>query len=165
MRRSPTRGLYDPASEHDSCGFGLIAQVDGNGSRAIVDAALEGRPLHLPWGFDTRIDHTYIADIVAGVLLALDCKVHPFDTYNIASDSAPSLGEIAAIVNELVPGARISVGPGSYMHQQGVSAVRKGALATDRARQAIGYMPKFNIRAGLAASLEAVVGREKGENT
>ena len=41
MRRSPTRGLYDPASEHDSCGFGLIAQVDGNGSRAIVDAALE----------------------------------------------------------------------------------------------------------------------------
>ncbi|QNN48016.1 glutamate synthase large subunit [Thermomonas brevis] len=41
MRRSPTRGLYDPASEHDSCGFGLIAQVEGKGSRAIVDAALE----------------------------------------------------------------------------------------------------------------------------
>ncbi|WP_330947240.1 glutamate synthase large subunit [Thermomonas sp. LB-4] len=41
MRRSPTRGLYDPASEHDSCGFGLIAQVEGGGSRAIVDAALE----------------------------------------------------------------------------------------------------------------------------
>ncbi len=40
MRRSPTRGLYDPASEHDSCGFGLIAQVKGIGSRAIVDGAL-----------------------------------------------------------------------------------------------------------------------------
>ncbi|HOV95997.1 MAG TPA: glutamate synthase large subunit, partial [Thermomonas sp.] len=40
MRRSPTRGLYDPASEHDSCGFGLIAQVDGKPSRAIVEGAL-----------------------------------------------------------------------------------------------------------------------------
>ncbi|MDE2407193.1 MAG: glutamate synthase large subunit [Xanthomonadaceae bacterium] len=40
MRRSPTRGLYDPASEHDSCGFGLIAQVEGKPSRAIVDGAL-----------------------------------------------------------------------------------------------------------------------------
>jgi glutamate synthase (NADPH) large chain len=41
MRDAPGRGLYDPASEHDSCGFGLIAQVGGEGSRAIVDAALE----------------------------------------------------------------------------------------------------------------------------
>ena len=41
MRHSPDRGLYDPASEHDSCGFGLIAQVEGSGSRAIVDIALE----------------------------------------------------------------------------------------------------------------------------
>src|SRR5690606_33656074 len=41
MRHSPDRGLYDPASEHDSCGFGLIAKVEGDGSRAIVDIALE----------------------------------------------------------------------------------------------------------------------------
>ncbi|TDK27195.1 glutamate synthase large subunit [Luteimonas aestuarii] len=41
MRHGPDRGLHDPASEHDSCGFGLIAQVEGDGSRAIVDAALE----------------------------------------------------------------------------------------------------------------------------
>jgi glutamate synthase (NADPH/NADH) large chain len=41
MRHSPDRGLHDPASEHDSCGFGLIAQVEGSGSRAIVDIALE----------------------------------------------------------------------------------------------------------------------------
>ena len=41
MRPSPDRGLHDPASEHDSCGFGLIAQVEGPGSRAIVDIALD----------------------------------------------------------------------------------------------------------------------------
>ncbi len=33
-------GLYDPRDERDSCGFGLIAQLDDNPSRATVDAAL-----------------------------------------------------------------------------------------------------------------------------
>ena len=41
MRVFPDRGLHDPESEHDSCGFGLIAQVKGAPSRAIVDSALE----------------------------------------------------------------------------------------------------------------------------
>ena len=41
MRTSPDRGLYDPEDEHDSCGFGLIARVRGDGERAIVDAALD----------------------------------------------------------------------------------------------------------------------------
>ncbi len=34
-------GLYDPRDERDSCGFGLIAQLDDRPSRATVDAALE----------------------------------------------------------------------------------------------------------------------------
>ncbi|MCB1613852.1 MAG: hypothetical protein KDI60_19160, partial [Xanthomonadales bacterium] len=34
-------GMYDPAFEKDSCGFGLIAQLDDRPSRAIVDAALD----------------------------------------------------------------------------------------------------------------------------
>lgn len=40
MRPSPTRGLHDPASEHDACGFGLIAQVKGAPSRKMMDDAL-----------------------------------------------------------------------------------------------------------------------------
>ena len=41
MQHGLDGGLYDPASELDSCGFGLIAQVAGDGSRAIVDIALD----------------------------------------------------------------------------------------------------------------------------
>jgi glutamate synthase domain-containing protein 1 len=32
-------GLYDPAFEHDSCGFGVIASIDGNASAWVVDQA------------------------------------------------------------------------------------------------------------------------------
>ncbi|HEY8587667.1 MAG TPA: glutamate synthase large subunit [Rhodanobacter sp.] len=31
--------LYDPAFEHDSCGFGLVAQIDGRASAWVVDTA------------------------------------------------------------------------------------------------------------------------------
>ncbi|MDF4003767.1 glutamate synthase large subunit [Luteibacter sp. PPL552] len=31
--------LYDEAFEHDSCGFGLVAQIDGHASAALVDTA------------------------------------------------------------------------------------------------------------------------------
>lgn len=123
--------------------------------KTFIDAAVSGRGFHLEWGADTRIDHTYIDDLVNGVLLALDCPDHPYDTYNIASDSAPSLGEMAAIICELVPGADITVGDGPYQHQRGVPAVRKGALSTDRARQVLGYIPAYDIRKGLAASIRA----------
>ncbi|MBI2398005.1 MAG: glutamate synthase large subunit [Xanthomonadales bacterium] len=40
MGEDVRQGLYDPRFEHDSCGFGLIANLDNAPSRALVDAAL-----------------------------------------------------------------------------------------------------------------------------
>ncbi|MFL5420386.1 MAG: hypothetical protein ACJ79Y_06415, partial [Myxococcales bacterium] len=37
----PRQGLYDPALEHDSCGFGFVADVKGRPSHEIVMQALE----------------------------------------------------------------------------------------------------------------------------
>src|ERR1700744_3503159 len=33
-------GMYDPASEHDACGVGLIAAIDGKPRRSIVEAGI-----------------------------------------------------------------------------------------------------------------------------
>ncbi|HJO58819.1 MAG TPA: hypothetical protein QF772_11435, partial [Nitrospinaceae bacterium] len=35
------RGLYVPELEHDACGVGMVANVKGSRSRAIIDQALE----------------------------------------------------------------------------------------------------------------------------
>ncbi|MBD5426697.1 MAG: hypothetical protein HDR38_03970, partial [Treponema sp.] len=32
--------LYEPSLEHDSCGIGLVVNIDGSQSRQIVDGAL-----------------------------------------------------------------------------------------------------------------------------
>ena len=37
----PRRGLYDPQSEHDSCGVGFIADLSGRPSHRVLDLALE----------------------------------------------------------------------------------------------------------------------------
>ncbi len=39
VRLPESRGLYDPANEHDSCGVGFIAHIKGKRSRQIVDDA------------------------------------------------------------------------------------------------------------------------------
>ena len=35
-----TQTLYEPSTEHDSCGFGLIANLDNRPSRWLVETAL-----------------------------------------------------------------------------------------------------------------------------
>ena len=126
----------------------------------MIRAAAEGRPCHVPGGADERIDHTYLDDAVAGILGALDCAVHPFDAYHVASGTAPTLAEIAEVVRDLVPGAEITVGPGPYLHGGTVAMPAKGALDCTRARAIFGYRPQFDIRAGLSAMLDAEHGRK-----
>jgi UDP-glucose 4-epimerase len=135
-------------------GFGLPRQ---RVPKSFIDAALDGRHFHLPAGADLAVDNTYIDDIVAALLLALDLPQHPFDAYNIGSGVAPRLDEIAAMVRDLVPGAGVSVGPGAYDHGRidgiAVPSVRKGALDVSRARVAFGYVPRFGMRRGLEATI------------
>jgi UDP-glucose 4-epimerase len=124
--------------------------------RDILEAAVAGRPLHLPHGADSRIDHTYIDDFVDGTLAALDHPEHPFDAYHVASAAAPTVGEMVAIVRDLFPGADISVGPGAYRHAGTIEIPRKGALDCARAREVFGYRPRFDLAAGLAAYADSL---------
>lgn len=123
--------------------------------KTLIDAAVEGRALHVAAGGDFKVDHVYIDDLVAGLLAALDKPEHRHDVYHITSGEAISLFEMVEIVKELVPGARLSIGPGQYKFGDRFEVVRKGALDNARARAELGYAPKYPIRAGLAAYIEA----------
>jgi nucleoside-diphosphate-sugar epimerase len=127
----------------------------------LVEAALAGRPLHIPSGADAAIDHTYVDDFVSAVLAALDHATHRFDVYNVASGTAPTVTELVEIVRELVPGAQLSVGSGPYRHGDQVEMVRKGALDVSRAAAELGWRPRYGIRSGLVAYIDALKGLER----
>jgi glutamate synthase domain-containing protein 2/glutamate synthase domain-containing protein 1/glutamate synthase domain-containing protein 3 len=40
-RRPAAQGLYDPAHEHDACGVGFVAQIDGTQSHALVHQGIQ----------------------------------------------------------------------------------------------------------------------------
>lgn len=124
--------------------------------RTFVEAALRGEPFHQPDGGDFAVDQVYIDDTVQGVLLALDKERHRFDAYNIATGVAPTLRDTANAVNRAVPGARITVGDtGPYKHGGAVLSAVKGALDISRARQELGYEPRFDLQKGIEATIAA----------
>ncbi len=122
--------------------------------RTLIEAALAGKPLHLSRGGDARIDHTYLDDCVDGILLALDHPSHPFDVYNVASGESRTIAEMVSLVQELIPGADLSVGPGPYWYDDRLVAPPKGALDLTRAGSVLGYRPKYDLRRGLETYIE-----------
>ncbi|MDB5616474.1 NAD(P)-dependent oxidoreductase [Tardiphaga sp.] len=124
--------------------------------RTYVEAALRGDPFHQADGGDLAVDQVYIADTVAGALLALDKPVHRFDAYNIATGVAPTLRDTADAVNRAIPGAQITVGDsGPYRHGGKVLSAVKGALDISRARAELGYEPRYDLQRGIEATIEA----------
>ena len=129
----------------------------------LVAAAASGKPLHLERGGDFKVDHTYIDDLVDGTIRVLDHPDHPYDAYHISSGAASSLAEIVDILKQLVPGAKLSVGPGNMEFVPGLPVWKKGALDISRAAKVLGYRPRYDIRAGIAATLEGL--RKKNKKT
>ena len=39
--RLASQGLYDPANEHDNCGVGMVASIDGTPRRDVVEAGID----------------------------------------------------------------------------------------------------------------------------
>lgn len=115
-----------------------------------LEAALTGRSIDLPSGGDTVIDYAYVDDVVAGILLALDHQAHRHDVYNLASGQGVSDREMIEEIRLLLPEARLRVGPGLRPYSSGHRMPVKGALDCSRAREEFGYVPRFDIRRGLA---------------
>jgi UDP-glucose 4-epimerase len=125
--------------------------------RNLLDAAISGRPLHLQGGANYWVDQVHIDDVVQGVLLALDKARHRFDAYHIATGEAVSFGTVVELIKEKLPESDISVAPGPLRFVDGTQAVRKGALSIARARQELGYQPRYDMRRGLHAWIDLLL--------
>jgi nucleoside-diphosphate-sugar epimerase len=80
--------------------------------------------------------------------------------FNVASGKSYTFKEMAEMVEKIVPGAKISVGPGLLAYAKGVSAPQKGALSIERARSELGYQPQYDLFEGLKKYADSL--REEG---
>ncbi|NEI74483.1 NAD-dependent epimerase/dehydratase family protein [Rhizobium lusitanum] len=92
-----------------------IAAVYGPGRRTpcvireMIMAAAEGRVLNLPVGGHQRYHYIHVDDVASAVIAALDAADFSISAYTIAADRGVSLGELAKLVREAVPGPHIDV--------------------------------------------------------
>jgi len=124
--------------------------------KTFIENSLKGIPTKMDSGADHRVDHTYIDDFVQGALLAFDEKNCKSRIFNIASGKAYTFKEMARMVEEIIPGPKITVGPGLLKYSETVEGPQKGALSIQRAQSELGYQPKYDLFEGLIKYVESL---------
>lgn len=126
----------------------------------------------------TLVDLVHVDDVVAALRLAADCDVAVGRTYNVAEGRRHSVGEMLAILGELLGRAVTTIaadGPlGRLRLRMSPRGGGRGRLdpqmlevlsldrhfLIDRARAELGFEPTHSLEQGLAETLAAVTGTE-----
>jgi UDP-glucose 4-epimerase len=114
-------------------------------------ACLSGEaPVVFGDGEQTR-DFTFVADAVAGNLLAADAPRAAGEVVNVAGGRRVSLNELLREIRALT-GASVSA-----RHEAGRPGDVRDSLADlGRARELLGYAPRVDLRTGLAKTIESL---------
>jgi len=124
----------------------------------LVFGALEGvKGLQMDKGADQKLDFTYIEDAALGTALLYQAKNLKHGTFNVATGIPSKVGDVVKLVKKYshFPVA-VELGPGEFMQ-------RCEALDISRAREELGFEPKYTIEEGIqkyAAWMEKVLNKK-----
>jgi len=111
--------------------------------------ALAGEPINVLGDGRQARDFTYVDDIVAGTVAALDGR--PGSVYNLGGGSPVELLEVITLIEQLLER------PVRIEHRPAVTGeARVTSSDCARAREELGYVPATTLADGLAAQLEWV---------
>jgi len=97
---------------------------------------------------DAGRDYTYVADIADGVRAVLDASDLPHDLYNLTAGRWITYSEILDRLKEMLPEARVEVELSTGASPRS-SEPSRGPLSGHRLYQDLGWMPKYDLAAGL----------------
>jgi len=123
--------------------------------KPMVENSVIGTPTWFEEGGDMKRDYTYVKDVVAGTLLALDCT-RPLEhrIFNLSTGiPLVKASEAAKVVKESVPDASIEIGAG--LNELEKNEVKRGQLSIEKARKELGFEPRFSLSDGIKDYIEA----------
>lgn len=123
---------------------GYVYGPDNSTGGYFLERAFAGESIDQPIGGDLPLDPTYVRDLVEGIYLAATVRPLRHRLFNITGGVLRHRREVAAIARELVPGARIKLGPGVAE-----GAHLRGPSDLTRAREELGYEPRFTLEEGM----------------
>jgi nucleoside-diphosphate-sugar epimerase len=106
--------------------------------------ALEGlENLTMDKGADQKLDFTYIEDAARGTAMLYQAKAVKHNIYNIATGVPTSVGRVAELAQQYSSFAvKVELGSGELMQ-------RCEALDISRAREELGFEPKYSVEEGI----------------
>lgn len=115
----------------------------------IVEALASGREFEVYGDGSQSRDFTYVADAVAATIAAMSAG-QPGRTYNVGGGSEATLREVVTTLEDL-SGRSLAIRYG----ERAKGDVRRTLADTGRLRGELGWEPRFDLRTGLAAQLDA----------
>ena len=118
---------------------------------ALIHAAVAGTPpdssqTHAGPYAEDAIDVLYVKDCARAIALLQTTQRLSHTTYNVGSGHATTNGEIAAVINGLIPDAKLGLQPGPNPN----SPTGDAYLDTARLREDTGFEPEYDLEAAVA---------------
>lgn len=119
-------------------------------SQIFIENALLGKELVLDGGGKINLDFTYVEDISDGLILAMLNEKAIGETFNITYGKGYSLLEFTETLQKILPNIK-------YHVQQSKDNFRpmRGALSIKKAKNILGYSPKYSLEKGLRKYVES----------
>jgi UDP-glucose 4-epimerase len=117
----------------------------------LIQDVMEGKEVRVLEGGDQKNDFIYNRDVANGVVLACLAEKLEHYTFNIGTGQSVTLDDIAAVLKDHFPKARIEIGPGlDYM---GLARSYESAcyfiMDISRAQAELGYQPQYDLAGGI----------------
>jgi len=107
-----------------------------------IENALQGLEISINGDGSERLDFTYIGDLVSGIVCVLEHENARNQTFNLTYGQSRSTAEMADILRQHFPEARIK-----YLPKDKLTPSR-GTLSVEKARRLIGYEPQCPLETG-----------------
>lgn len=133
--------IYGPGKFQTHGSFGILSNM--------IEQALAGHAVEIPRGGEQQNDLIYVEDVAEAITLAALHKKPAYSLYNISSNRGETLRDFADAVRVSIPNARISIGEG--LDYLGIGSSYYAIMDNARAREDLGFAPKFDLKNGVAA--------------
>ncbi len=114
-------------------------------SQIFLEEALKGEPLTLHDGYETKLDFTYIKDVVQGFILVATSLQAKNEVFNITRGEGRSLMEYVEELRKYFPDLRIK----NIDKPVDMFRPKRGALDISKARSLLGYSPEYSLKDGV----------------
>ncbi len=116
--------------------------------QALIENAIAGRELTINGDGEEELDFTYIEDLIQGVVRSILTKESHNEVFNITYGKGRKLNELANIILDSFPNSKLV-----YKKRDNLMPIR-GTLSIEKAKNKLGFEPKFNIEKGLSKYID-----------